>query len=434
MSEHIQPQFKGFIVGQGRSGTTLLSALLNRHSKLCVTPETHFYQYLGLYPGGLDAFIQHYPNSLREIFNQMDATDGWQPDPEPIIKQYPNLTHPNQIPNLFLLMGNIIANRLDKPFWLEKSPAHIREIALIDSLQPNQFILYLVRDGRSVAESLTRMHWSSNNFLENCLQWLWTMQYYYRFLEKRNNVLTVRYEDLVIDPEAKLKKVCHFLGIEFEPPMLKPNELDSYLIETGHQHKNKITGAIDPSNIDLWRKKVSSDEQQLADRLLGHELKKWGYSVKNTAFNKDTRMLVAPFVPDGETHPVIEKVLRHLMQEEADLWLDSAVNLGEKVTSPPRYWLHFDEILSHRFCKYKKHDSYLYFIISLINLFTIKINKTKLILYYNPKFYSHCTWKLKKILVKLAIKQSYKIITPNNDYSDIEKQYCKLKKHQKLTY
>ncbi|NIP24402.1 hypothetical protein GWN49_04255, partial [Candidatus Bathyarchaeota archaeon] len=31
-----------FIVGFSRSGTTLLASLLNRHSRICVTPETRF--------------------------------------------------------------------------------------------------------------------------------------------------------------------------------------------------------------------------------------------------------------------------------------------------------------------------------------------------------------------------------------------------------
>jgi hypothetical protein len=32
-----------FIVGSGRSGTTLLSVILDRHTRLCVTPETAFF-------------------------------------------------------------------------------------------------------------------------------------------------------------------------------------------------------------------------------------------------------------------------------------------------------------------------------------------------------------------------------------------------------
>ncbi len=431
MSENSQPKFKGFIVGQGRSGTTLLSALLNRHSQLCVTPETHFYQYLALYPGGIDTFVQQYPNSLRTLFKQMDATDGWTPDPEPIIKQHPKITHSRQIHLLFLSMGNSIANQLNKAFWLEKSPAHIREIALIDSLHPNQPILHLVRDGRSVAESLTRMNWSSDNFLENCLQWLWTMQYYYRFLKKRNNVLTIRYEDLVIAPEPTLKEVCQFLGLEFETTMLEQNENDNYLIETGHQHKNKIKGAIDPSNIDLWRQKVSQTDQRLADRLLGHELKKWHYDTNDNDYATENRMLVSPFVPDGETHPVLDQCIRKIMSENTNLWLDEALNLGEKITAPPRYWLHFDELLSQRFCRSGKYDSYLYFLTALINLLAIKLKGTKFIFYYRPDDYNNCHWKLKKLLVNLALKQASKILVKENNYSDIEDHYFKISEKQK---
>ena len=36
-----------FIVGAGRSGTTLLRTLLSAHPRLAVTPETHFMAFAG---------------------------------------------------------------------------------------------------------------------------------------------------------------------------------------------------------------------------------------------------------------------------------------------------------------------------------------------------------------------------------------------------
>ena len=39
MNDNFEPIF---IVGVGRSGTSLLQAMLNAHSKITFTPETHF--------------------------------------------------------------------------------------------------------------------------------------------------------------------------------------------------------------------------------------------------------------------------------------------------------------------------------------------------------------------------------------------------------
>ena len=43
MNNVMNPQ-KLFIVGVGRSGTTLLQSMLNSHPEICFTPETHFFK------------------------------------------------------------------------------------------------------------------------------------------------------------------------------------------------------------------------------------------------------------------------------------------------------------------------------------------------------------------------------------------------------
>jgi|GEM_PF-2929613 len=424
--------FKGYIVGEGRSGTTLFSAMLNRHSEICVTPETHFYRWISLYSGGPSGFISNYPESLREIFKYMNSTSVWTPDPKPIIRKYPTIRSVNDINLLFLAMGDLIAKQINKTFWLEKTPSHIRNIPLIDQLHPGQKVICIVRDGRAVAESLTRMDWASNDYIENCLRWLFTMRIYQRFLEDRANTLTIRYEDIVNYTVVSLKRVCTFLEVSYESSMLKQSTKDAYLIESGHQHKNKIMGEIDPSNIDLWKNQISRENIIYSEHLLGSELKKWGYETSISSLANKNRILISPFPPSNQTHHIIGNFVRDLLKTEPDLWLDNTINIGEKVVKLPLYWFQFEELLPARFSEQENQKSNRYFYTALFNLTKILLNKkTRFVLYYHPKHYDNCRWRKKRLIIAFAIRAAWKIIVPMNDYSSLEQCYGTIKPRQK---
>ena len=53
-----------FIVGCPRSGTTLLSVLLDRHPNICVMPETNFFNEIAPYLNGIDY------STLQNILDQ----------------------------------------------------------------------------------------------------------------------------------------------------------------------------------------------------------------------------------------------------------------------------------------------------------------------------------------------------------------------------
>lgn len=429
-----QPTFSGFIVGEGRSGTTLFSAMLNRHSKVCVTPETHFYRHIGVYPNGPDGFVANYPKSLREIFSDMSGTSGWVPDPEPIIKKYPTIHTTKDISLLFLELGNEIATKFDKNMWLEKTPSHIRNIALIDQLHPNQKVIYIARDGRAVAESLSRMDWASNNYIENCLRWAWTMHLYQRFLKRRKNTLAIRYEDLVTNTEGTLKRVCAFLEIAYEQKMLQQSDQDKNLIETGQQHKNKVMGEIDPGNIERWRNKLSSKTVGNAERLIGYEIIRWGYRLDTTR-DRDRiyrKLFLSPFPPSANTHKYECDIITDLITRKPDLLGSSMLNIGEQVVNAPDCWVQFEEIMSHRFCEQEGESSTYYFFRAVINLTQILFSKQKrLVLYYHPDIYDHCLWLKKRLLVKYAIHVAWKVVVPAG-YDDSLEHYLGGSKKDKI--
>lgn len=53
-----------------------------------------------------------------------------------------------------------------------------------------------------------------------CQRWRFSVEVY-RYLQGRSGSHSIRFEDLVEQPEAVLRSVCHFLEVEFVPEMMK---------------------------------------------------------------------------------------------------------------------------------------------------------------------------------------------------------------------
>ena len=84
-------------------------------------------------------------------------------------------------------------------------------------LKPLQFV-YIVRDGRAcVASKLAR---SPQNLEQASSRWRFAVTVYQQ-LELSNEVLLVKYEDLVANPKPCLQSICEFIGVSFEASMLE---------------------------------------------------------------------------------------------------------------------------------------------------------------------------------------------------------------------
>jgi sulfotransferase family protein len=106
--------------------------------------------------------------------------------------------------------------------------------------------------------------------------------------------LEVRFEDLVRDPEAVLRRVCDFTALELRPEMLRyPERVAQRLEEHGARHT--ADGGVlvsreerlrqqahshrppDPTKIGVWRRELSAEEARRFEELAGELLDAYGY-------------------------------------------------------------------------------------------------------------------------------------------------------------
>lgn len=125
-------------------------------------------------------------------------------------------------------------------------------IESVRDLLPGARFIRLLRDPRDVSKSCIEMGWAANTY-HAVNHWIEVETAWERMKQKipADDYLEVRFEDLVVDSEAVLRKVCSFLGVAYDPVMLRYPETSTY-------------SAPDPSVAYKWRKRMPESAARLA--------------------------------------------------------------------------------------------------------------------------------------------------------------------------
>jgi hypothetical protein len=245
-----------FLVGAGRSGTTLLYKLLCLHPGVAYI--SNYENRYGWFPAGVAprAVADRIDAKLHAWFNR--GGNAYFTDRPWLKKLFPT---PNEGESVFRACGVPLfpragdlpdaatAERLSARFeqmrtgagadvFLSKRTANNRRIPYLDAIFPAARYLHLVRDGREVTQSLSTVDWwdghtvwwdgrtaremeqSGEPRLAICARnWVRELQ------ELRTQLLAVpgdrllelRFEDLLDEPLVELERAVRFLGLEFTP-------------------------------------------------------------------------------------------------------------------------------------------------------------------------------------------------------------------------
>lgn len=192
--------FKFIIIGAGRGGTSLLTGLLDYHSELEVLTEFasishimgHEFQCADdeILPQRIKAFIEQCQVKARET-----------PD-----KIWGNKITTEQI---HALEEHNIKN--------PKAQINVLD-AFFKNFFKNYKKIFILRDGRSCVDSKVRRTGQSMHLA--CQKWKYSVRVY-QYLKGCQHSFSIKFEDLLLEPEATLSDVCNFLGIKYEHNMLK---------------------------------------------------------------------------------------------------------------------------------------------------------------------------------------------------------------------
>ena len=263
-----------FIVGHERSGTTLAAAMFDRHSRVAVPPETHFFT--DLCP----------PNRAHEtadpIFMVNHLSRGCRMRDlglnGPELLDRLARVRPTWA-NLFLQALKLYAEPRGKELTGEKTPNHWRHVPELLELFPNSRLIWVVRDGRDTVLSLMKAPWKRHsNVVLHALSWRRCAERMLA-LESRfsDRILRLRFEDLVTTPQAEIGRACEFIGVDFESRQLDPAAETGVVPAWELPWKGRVLAPPDPSRIGVASREMTEESMEILNLVMGPSLNSLGY-------------------------------------------------------------------------------------------------------------------------------------------------------------
>ena len=270
-----------FIVGRGRSGTTLLSRMLMRHPELCVAPEGFFVMNLRrrYSSGGWDRpRVQAFCRDLV-LENRMKT---WNLDlgslAERLNGQLDSLDYAGVCNQVYLSYALSVCDA-EPTLVGDKNPHYGLLARHIAQMFPQARFVFIVRDYRDNICSYKTVPFDMNQTAALAYRWRkYNREIHQVELQYPKRFLRLRYEDLISDPESNLGRVCQFLGVQFDSRMLSFHESkpDGFHGEGSHWFE-KLGEPLDADQAEKWREQMDPRDLQVADRICGQDGRLFGY-------------------------------------------------------------------------------------------------------------------------------------------------------------
>lgn len=279
-----------FIVGTGRSGTTLLQRMLSAHPGIIIPPETQFFSRFDPALGFTD------PLREREVgaYIERIGRDPWWEELGLDLGAYRAHIEGGDRFADGMLLWMLRELSFGAPEvaggvrFGEKTPHHEKKIARINTLFPEARFIHIVRDPRDVVVSLCREDWWPWKSVQRTARAIRKTLVRQRCAERTigDRYLRVRYEDLVADAEGTLRAVCAFLGEEFDGAMLRYHEsAETGFLSSESGWKRLATKPLDPSRIGRWKERLSARQVSCVERWVGEDvMRKYGYEMSSRRY------------------------------------------------------------------------------------------------------------------------------------------------------
>lgn len=273
LSSPSQRQRPVFIIGFGRSGTTLLRAMLVKSGRICIPPESQ----------ALPAIIAKYKlysflpwfEVVKCVLGEFHADsyfDMWRLDMGKVYREAERL--PAERRSLADLIDLVFRHYCwachgELLRWGDKTPYNAVALPDIHQVFPDAQFIHLIRDGRDCVASIVDARIISDPSTAS-RNWVATVRACRRFGAglDAGAFLELRYEELVQSPEPALQSVCRFLDLPYAPTMLEYHAGVERLGDTALPHHTNLRRPLFSSSIGKWRERLSQQDQATAMKIM----------------------------------------------------------------------------------------------------------------------------------------------------------------------
>jgi len=289
-----------FVVGNSRSGTTMLGRIIGQNSKVYTFGELHFFDHqvdAGAVTDGsqwsqdklVTLLVRLFTSSRESLFSKAN-TAAYEEEAMAFLGQSAE-RNPIDVYRNFLHYESNLQNR---EIPCEQTPGYLYFLNEILDEFPNAVIVNLVRDPRDVLVSQKnkwrRMFlggstiprneafrsWTNYHPLITTKLWVSAVRIASKF-KGRERFMSIRFEDLLSSPEETVRDICTFANMDFESSMLDVPQVGS---SAGTDKPEEI--GIDKNRARAWLKGgLSNAEIDICQRVAKAEMHEYGYVVED---------------------------------------------------------------------------------------------------------------------------------------------------------
>ncbi len=295
-----------FVVGMNRSGTTLLRMMLDAHPDLTIPPETHFVPDLIKAAREPEATAE---DALAAMKSAREWGDFGFSDEEMLgrLRALPEIKAGPAVRTFY----DAYTEQQGKPRWGEKTPTYVQKMKLIQRAIDEARFVHVIRDGRDVALSVLDRTVRELTAADIAGRWQKKVSKARADAPALRHYIEIRYEDLILDTEAVLRRVCEFIELPWDDAMLSYHERSAERLQEMARalpgdgrakelsvERRMATHAMTtkPPSADRvarWRTQMSAEQRAQFEQIAGDLLADLGYPTGPDAVEQATAQIEA---------------------------------------------------------------------------------------------------------------------------------------------
>lgn len=274
-----------FVVGSPRTGTTLTQEILSLHPDVKLYNEIHYNERVVDVLGDAEPLSEEVLD--RAIAILLDRGQwAFGPDDEAVrervlgrIRSAGPVTHAAVLEAFLALEAEAHGARV----WGDSSPQDILYMDVLKKWYPTAKFVGVVRDPRAFLASYKNYirkgsveYRNRFNAVTNSLLWRSYMNSLLRTMNSPlgQDVMMLRYEELVADPEGQVRRMCEFLELEYDPRMLEIQRANSSYVRQDQERTRK---GISMQSVERWRTELTTPELWILEKVCAETMRRLGY-------------------------------------------------------------------------------------------------------------------------------------------------------------
>lgn len=275
-----------FILGCGRSGTTLLQSMLDAHPQLAVSNEARF-------PASMARTRRRYETRdgfatgrfLEDLWDlplSRSRFPEWQLSRTDLEAELTRQA-PRTLPDAIRCVYMVYAQQQGKTRYGDKAPGYTRQMGPLAAAYPEASFIHIIRDGRDVASALIDASFVPSSVVWAALHW----QHHVRTARVAGERLgpqryyELSYEQLLDEPEGTLRSAAEFAGLQYDGRMLCYFEDEGRLAATTINRTQNHENLRRPPTKGLrdWRRDMTKEAVACFEHVAGATLADLGYEL-----------------------------------------------------------------------------------------------------------------------------------------------------------